>query len=403
VAAGKPPYGTVSLSAAQRGDRVQICIEDDGRGLDPEAIRSAAVSRGLLSAERDASLEPAAVLELIFHPGFTTRSSVSSLSGRGVGLDVVRDHVQRLGGTISTSSTPGAGTRFVITVPLTLATTRVLLVEDAGQTLAIPSSAIQRTGRAQTTDLLTIEGRRALQLDGRAVPVVELSAVLGSPQDSERDPSSQAWRSFVVLTHSDRAVALLTDRLVDQQELVVKGLEAPLRRVKHVAGAAVLATGNVAVVLNPTDLTKTALASIDSGTLGRWSRATSVASPEESPRRRILLVDDSVMTRTLERSILEAAGYEALVAGDGLQALEVLAANTVDAIISDVEMPRMTGLELTSAVRQDERLRHLPVVLVTSLDTPEQIERGAAAGADAYIVKGRFDQGELLDTLGRLL
>ena len=403
MASGKPAYGTVHLSAAQRGDRVQICIEDDGRGLDVDAIRAAAVNRGVLSAERAASLETAAVFELIFHPGFTTRSSVSTLSGRGVGLDVVREHVQRLGGAVATNSTPGAGTRFVITVPLTLATTRVLLVEDGGQTMAIPTSAIQRTGRAPVADLLTIEGRRVLQLDGRAIPVVDLATVLGRTGNPERDASAEAVRSFLVLTHGERSVALLTDRLVDEHELVVKGLEAPLRRVKHVAGAAVLATGDVAVVLNPTDLARTALASLDSGALAGWSTVTPAARSHEMPRRRILVVDDSVMTRTLERSILQAAGYEALVASDGVQALEVLGTQAVDAIISDVEMPRMTGLELTSAVRQDERFRHLPVVLVTSLDKPEHIERGASAGADAYIVKGQFDQAELLGTLGRLL
>jgi two-component system chemotaxis sensor kinase CheA len=227
--------------------------------------------------------------------------------------------------------------------------------------------------------------------------------VLGHRVDATSDESPQVWRSFLVLNHGERAVALLTDHLVDEQELVVKGLEAPLRRVKHVAGAAVLATGDVAVVLNPTDLVRTALGGLDSGALGRWSPATDAEANVERPRRRILVVDDSVMTRTLERSIVEAAGYEALVAGDGVQALEVLASNTVDAIISDVEMPRMTGLELTTTLRQDERLRHLPVVLVTSLDTPEHIERGAAAGADAYVVKGQFDQAELLATLGRLL
>jgi two-component system, chemotaxis family, sensor kinase CheA len=227
--------------------------------------------------------------------------------------------------------------------------------------------------------------------------------LLGHAPDPEQDSSPTAWRSFLVVTHAEREVALLTRRLLDEQELVVKGLEAPLRHVKHVTGAAVLATGKVTVVLNPTDLAKKALGGLDSGVLGRSSPETHLARSGDPPRRRVLVVDDSVMTRTLERSIVEAAGYEALVASDGLQALEMLAANAVDAIISDVEMPRMTGLELTTAVRQDERLRHLPVVLVTSLDTPEYLEMGASAGADAYIVKGRFDQAELLQTLGRLL
>jgi two-component system chemotaxis sensor kinase CheA len=194
---------------------------------------------------------------------------------------------------------------------------------------------------------------------------------------------------------------VLTDRLIDETELVVKALGAPLIRVRHVTGAAVLGTGAVVVILNSADLFKSSLGSVENTphtVVHDPNRA-----PEHTPRHRVLVVDDSVMTRTLERTILEAAGYSVLVASDGADALELLRDADVDAIVSDVEMPRMNGLELTAAIRRDERWRHLPIVLVTSLDTPEHVERGAAAGADAYIVKGRFDQNELLQTIGRLL
>lgn len=401
AAAGKPSQGVLRLSAAQRGDRVLITVEDDGRGLDVGAIRATAVRRGLLPAERAESLDMSAAIDLIFHPGFSTRTTVSELSGRGVGMDVVRASVERLGGEIRVRTTPGAGTSFTITVPLTLATTRVLLVEDNGLTYAIPSATIERTGRLRAGDLLRLEGRRAIQVDGRAVPVVELGDVLQRPRAAD-EVTRDDWRPYFVLSQGDRAVALLTDRLVDEQELVIKALGAPLKRVRHVGGAAVLGTGVVAVILNPSDLTKTALGNLDSG---HFSLRTVDAPTDaaEAPRRRILVVDDSVMTRTLERSILEAAGYDVVVAADGQQALDLLRVTAVDAVVSDVEMPRMSGLDLTAAIRQDEQLRHLPVVLVTSLDAPEHVERGAAAGADAYIVKGRFDQNDLLQTIGRLL
>ncbi len=401
LAAGKPAQGRVRVSAAQRGDRVHITVEDDGRGLDVEAVRATAVRRGLLSLERAESLDPAAIVDLIFQPGFSTRTTVSEISGRGVGMDVVRSAVERLGGQIAIDTTRGLRTAFSITVPLTLATTRVLLVEDNGQPYAVPSSAIERTGRVRAADLLRLEGRRALQVDGRAVPVVELADVLQRPRpETELDP--EEWRPYFVLTQGERAVALLTERLVDEQELVLKPLGAPLRRVRHVAGAAVLGTGAVVVILNPSDLAKTALGNLDAGHFSPRLRDLP-ATPADAPRRRVLVADDSVMTRTLERSILEAAGYEVVVASDGAQALELLRSTTVDLVVSDVEMPRMDGLELTTAVRQDDQLRHLPIVLVTSLDAPEHVERGAAAGADAYIVKGRFDQNELLHTVGRLL
>jgi two-component system chemotaxis sensor kinase CheA len=399
--AGKTAYGTLQLTATQRGDRVQITIEDDGRGLDVGAIRDTALRRNVLSAERAEQLDEAGLIELIFAPAFTTRTTVSEISGRGVGMDVVREHVNRLGGDIGVRTTSGTGTCFTITVPVTLATTRVLLVEDGGQTYAVPSSGIERTGRVRAADLHRLEGRRAMQLDGRAVPVVELAEVLQRSDTNTSGPAADEWRPFILLPQGDRAVALLADRLIDETEVVVKALGAPLARVRHVGGAAVLGTGAVVVILNPPDLIKSALGNVEASPRSRAKDAA--ATHAVAARRHVLVVDDSVMTRTLERTILEAAGYSVVVATDGAQALDLLNEHQIDIIVSDVEMPRMDGFALTSAVRQDERWPHLPIVLVTSLDAPEQVERGAAAGADAYIVKGRFDQNDLLNTIGRLL
>ncbi len=240
-----------------------------------------------------------------------------------------------------------------------------------------------------------------MQIDGRSVPVVELADVLQRSKADTAGLAADDWRPFILLPQGDRAVALLTDRLIDETEVVVKALGAPLARVRHVGGAAVLGTGAVGVILNPADLIKSSLGNIDAAPRSRVGDAP--ATHTIATRRHVLVVDDSVMTRTLERTILEAAGYSVVVAADGAQALDLLNEHQIDAIVSDVEMPRMDGLALTSAVRQDERWRHLPIVLVTSLDSPEQVERGAAAGADAYIVKGRFDQNDLLQTIGRLL
>jgi two-component system chemotaxis sensor kinase CheA len=398
--AGKPAQGTLKLSAVQRGDRVQIVVEDDGRGLDVEAIRATAARRGLLSAERANALDTPALVDLIFHPGFSTRETVTDVSGRGVGLDVVREQVSKLSGDINVRTLRGSGTVFTITVPLTLATTRVLLVEDGGQTYAVPSSNIERTGRVRASDLHRLEGRLAVHIDGRAVPVVELSTVLSTSR-SGTTHGSDAWRPFFVLPQGNRAVAVLTEQLIDETELVVKPLGAPLKRVRHVGGAAVLGTGHVVVILNPSDVFRSAVGNLDAAP--RLAVAEAVVAQPERPMHRVLVVDDSVMTRTLERTILEAAGYAVVVATDGAHALEILDQTAVDVIVSDVEMPRMNGFDLTAAVRQDERWRHLPVVLVTSLDAPDHVERGASAGADAYIVKGRFDQNDLLQTVGRLL
>jgi two-component system chemotaxis sensor kinase CheA len=316
-------------------------------------------------------------------------------------MDVVRDEVTRLGGHIHTASVPGIGTTFTITVPLTLATTRAILVEQAGRSLAIPSAPVERTARVRVAGIVTLEGRHSTMVDGHLVPIVPLSDVLSLPPSPWPD-DPRDWRMFIVLREDDRRVALLIDRLIGEQELVIKPLGWPLRRVRNVSGAAVLGSGETIAILNPSDLLHGALRLARAG-------AAVIARPlpeqraASKARRRVLVVDDSLTTRMLERSILEAAGYDTMVAGDGAEALDLLAREAVDLVVSDVEMPRLDGFALTAAIRRDTRLQHLPVILVTSLDDLDHRTRGVTAGADAYLGKRTFDQGQLLDTIGRLL
>jgi two-component system chemotaxis sensor kinase CheA len=402
IAAGKPATGRIGLAVANRGGAIEIVLADDGAGLDVARLRATAVRKGLLTAERAEALDEEAAFGLIFQPGFSTVPVATATSGRGVGMDVARDEVARLSGHIRVASAPGQGTTFTITAPLTLATTRAILVEQAGRTFAIPSAPIERTARVRASALVALEGRRAVLVEGRPVPVAELAELLLLPPPA-RPPDPRAWRSFIVLRQDERRVALLIDRLTGEQELVIKPLGWPLRRVRNVGGAAVLGSGETVPILNPADLLQGGLRLARAG-----ARAGAVAGHERpaatvSRRRRVLVVDDSLTTRMLERGILEAAGYDTLVAGDGAEALGLLAREAVDLVISDVEMPNLDGFGLTAAIRRDERLRHLPVVLVTSLDDPEHRERGVSAGADAYLGKRTFDQGQLLDTIGRLL
>ncbi|MCX6020811.1 MAG: response regulator, partial [Chloroflexi bacterium] len=387
IARGKPRQGAIRLTAAQRGNMIEIELEDDGAGLDPVRLRQSAVRKGMMTEEQAAALDERAARDLIFSPGFSTSTTVTGTSGRGVGMDVVRENVERLNGHITIASTPGWGTRFTISVPLTLATTRAVLVELGTQLFAVPSSMIERTGRVKEANLVSLEGALSVALEGHPVPVVELAGVLERPHTGQ--PGE--WRHYFVLRQGDRRVALLADRLVGEQEIVIKSLGWPLRRLRNVSGAAVLGTGQTVVILNPTGLLKSALR-----LLGGGVRAASgpVAQPVERRRKRLLVVDDSVTTRTLEKSILEAAGYDVVVAADGIEALSVLRSEPIDLAVSDVEMPRLDGFGLTMEIRRDEKLRRLPVVLVTSLEAREHRERGVAAGADAYIVKSGFDQGQ---------
>jgi two-component system chemotaxis sensor kinase CheA len=293
----------------------------------------------------------------------------------------------------------------LLSVPLTLATTRAVVIEHGGQFCAIPSASIARMGRLRAADELRLEGRRAVQYEGNAIPLVELSTVLEQPA-ATNGARAGAIRPYVVLQQGERRLALLADRLVDEQEIVIKSLAWPLRRVRNVGGAAVLGSGQTAVILNPSDLLKSGLK-----LAGRATALDSLSVDAGGPKgetgavaqKRLLVVDDSLTTRTLERSILEAAGYDVAVAVDGADALRILRQQPIDLVVSDVQMPNLDGFALTAEIRRDPQLRSVPVVLVTSLDAPEHRERGAAAGADAYIVKSAFDQGQLLETIGRLL
>lgn len=401
-AQGKQGAGTIVLSAAGRGGAIEIVLEDDGAGLDPAMLRATAAAKGLLSEAQAALLTDSAAWALIFEAGFSTRTIITETSGRGVGMDVVRENVRRLGGHLTVSSVLGHGTRFTLNVPLTLVTTRVILLEQSDQLFGLPSLLVERTARARDAHLTRIEGSRAVLIDGVAVPIVALADVLEQRGVSMPDaPTPLAWQPYVVLRHGERRVALLVEQLVGEQEIVVKSLGWPLRAVRNVAGAAVLGSGHTVLILDTSDLLTTGLKLIAAGAAAPQEAATGSAVTQR--QRRVLVVDDSLTTRTLETSILEAAGYAVVATADGVEALEALRSQVIDLVISDVEMPRLDGFGLTTEIRRDDRLRQIPVILVTSLEARESRARGADAGADAYVLKSQFDQGDLLDTVSRLL
>lgn len=391
--AGKPA-ATISLSAQHRGDMLLISVADDGGGIDVDAVRAGAVKRGLITAAAAAELSDRQAIALIFRSGLSTSPIVTDLSGRGVGLDVVREAVELLHGSVDVESRLGAGTTFSLTLPLSVSTMHCLLIEAGGQTFALPVSAVERVMRAGAQDIGRAEGRQCVVLNGRPVVLARLADVLGlDAAASGPDPGSK--RPLIVLGGRERRAAFLVDRVTRTHEVVVKSFPEPLLRVRHLAGATILGTGQVAMLLNPADL----LAFVE-----RDDRPTqAVAESSQDLAATILVVEDSITTRTLEKNILEAAGYRVRVAGDGAEGLRILDSDGCDLVVTDVEMPVMDGLELTSRIRADGRHRDLPIVLVTSRDAREDRERGIQAGADAYIVKGAFDQDRLLDTIRRLI
>lgn len=392
LAAGKAASGTVTLEASLRGTMVALTVSDDGRGIDADAVRAAAARRGIRPDHDDDDV----LLDLVFAPGVSTAPLLTEVSGRGVGLDAARAGVEALGGSVSIESTPGAGTCVTLLVPVTRSVARVVLVAGGQEIVALPTSGVVRMTRARVEDVRAVDDRPMVMLDGRPVPVTWLTDTLGV--EAEQPVAGSFLQGVVVETPGGQAV-LVVDEILSEQEAVIKPPPVRLAGLPGVLGTTILPTGQVVMVINPATCVRMAT--------GRSAALSLPAGADEAPRpRRVLLVDDTLTTRTLERSILETAGYEVVVAVDGLNALELLEAKggpEVDAVVSDVNMPRMDGLSLCESLRSSSRLRHLPVVLVTSLASEEDRRRGVEAGADAYIAKSEFDQSMLLDTLTRLL
>ncbi len=389
VRAGKPRAGTVTAAASLRGEYVAVTIADDGRGLDLAALRETLVRRG-----RPVPADERELARAFFESGVSTRGEATEISGRGVGLDAARAALAKVRGTVTMDWAPGAGTSFTLECPLTLATLRALLVRVDGHPLAIATANVDGLSRVLPADLKRAEDREVVATADGPVPVVPLARVLGPPLAEA--PVSGAL-TLVHLRAGGRRLAVAVDEAAAEAELVVRSLPRGRSALPHLGGAALLGTGEVALVLDAAAIVETGLAARGGAAMHRAEEAMDVG------RKRILVVDDSLTTRTLEQGTLEAAGYDVGTAVDGQDGWRILQERGADLVVTDVEMPRMSGIELCRAIRESRRFADLPVILVTSLDTPEHRHRGLEAGADAYIGKGSFDQDGLLETVRRLL
>ena len=351
-------------------------------------MRTSAAGLGLVPDD----VNEATVAEVVFQPGLSTAVTVSTISGRGVGLDAVRAGVEANGGTVTLESERGAGASLIITVPLTLSTLRAVLLRIAGEVVALPVASVRKVIRVPS-DRTVLDGREIIDLGGEAVPVVPLSLLLGWAGPDPSKTHEQAPMG-VVVSGMEGHVALLIDELVSEREIVLRTPPERLAGMSMLLGTAQLEDGSVALVLNPSVCVRAALSK---------PRAR-ISTPEETlDVRRVLLAEDTLTTRELERSILESAGYAVVVAADGEQAWQTLQVSDFDVVVSDVNMPRMDGIALCRSIRGSRRHADLPVVLVTSLHSPADRQRGLDAGADAYLTKAGFNRAELLSTLEQLL
>lgn len=394
-AARKPAQGTLTLAVSQLdGSRVEIVVSDDGAGIDLEAVKASAIRAGRLSEAEAGALAGPAALALIFDSGISTSPIVTEISGRGLGMAIVRDKVEKLDGQIAIDTARGAGTAFHIVLPVTLATFKGVLVAAGGQTFVIPTAKIERVARVRRDEIRTVENRETIALDGPALALAHLDGVLSLPP---RPPEGD-FAEVIVLGAGEKRIGFAVDAVLGEQEVLVKNIGRPLRRVRNIAGATVLASGSPALILNTADLLKSAVRAA-----GASPAASPVATGAEKRVRHILVADDSVTSRMLFKNILESAGYRVATAVDGVEALTALKTDEFDLLVSDVEMPRMDGFDLTAKVRAENKLAELPVVLVTAMGSREHQERGIDVGADAYIVKSSFDQGNLLEVIRKLV
>lgn len=405
IAMGKSPTATVWLKASQRGSHIEIEVIDDGRGLSLESIKRTAVRRGLYTEADLTQMGAKQLHNLIFVPGFSTRTTVTEISGRGVGLDVVRVNVERLKGLVQVDSSPALGCTFRFTLNTSLATASALIVEVNQTPYAIPVESVERMMRVERQDIFDLDGKPAILLEDNPLSVAWLSDLLDLPVSVAAQPTHpiQAAIPCVILNVGSERLGIFVDTLIDQQDIVLKPHSKLLKRVRNIAGATILGSGDVCMVLSPQDLLKSVQGekrrseNTDSlvSTAADW--AISIAKPK------VLLVEDSIPIRTQVRRILEGAGYQVTTAGDGLDGFEKLQREEFAAVVSDVEMPNLDGLELTARIRQETKYENLPIILVTTLTQDDDKQRGTDAGADAYITKGDFDQSLLIHTLRSLI
>lgn len=395
----KPRCATISIKAYQGSANVVIEVSDDGQGLDEESIKKSALKAKIAHEAELAAMSTNQVHSLIFVSGISTSTFISDVSGRGVGLDVVRANVERLKGLIEVESIPDRGCSIRVRLPLTLATSRVMLVMVNNGKYAIPVEHIHTTRLLYRKDIFTIEGRQTTVFDNLPVSIMPLAELLElkaeSPLSAVRTPLSEV-RPCIILSIGGDRVGVLADEILDEQEIVLKQYSSVLKRVRNVSGATILGTGEVCMVLNPFDLVK-------SIKMKKAQPAAETTVQDTEITKCILVAEDSMTVRTQMKRIIEGAGYEVVVAVDGVDAFKKLSGRSFDALVSDINMPNMNGLTLTEKVRQNKKFKDMPVILVTSLASDDDKQRGLEAGANAYIPKPSFDQKVFLETLGRLV
>jgi two-component system, chemotaxis family, sensor histidine kinase and response regulator WspE len=393
-ARNKPEEGTIRISAQHRAGMLSIDFFDDGAGIDAEKLRVKVVDKGLLTSAQAALLDAGALYSFLFQPGFSTADKVTEISGRGVGLDVVRDLVQQVNGTCKVHSKLGEGTTFHLLVPISRSITRAIVVLVNGETYAFPVTRVERIAQVNLRQVSQSEGRQYVFLENRNISLVDLAQVLELGQALPDDDAL----CIVVVQRQEQFFGFAVDKFLGEFDLAARTLDARLGQVSDIASAALMPDGEPVLILDVDDLLRTA---------ARRERTLKIALGEkvvtQAKRKRVLVVDDSISVRELERQLLTAHGYEVSVAVDGVDGWGQVRDQAFDLVVTDVDMPRMDGIQLTRSIKQDARLRNVPVIIVSYRDRAEDRSRGMDARADCYLTKGDFHDQTFLQNVVDLI
>lgn len=376
-------------------NKVQVLLEDDGAGIDLDKIKKLYSNNENISAAELEIIKKQDFLNYIFKSGVSTSDIVTDISGRGIGLSIVKDNVEQLGGKVEVESEKGLYTRFKMNLPLSLVTYRGVIFGLSGNEYLVPTMKVDKVLRLNKRDVKKIENKDTFSFNGEIIPLINLSDILRLSRNNTKDIDIY---NVIVISRDERSIGFIVESIIGEQEVLVKKFNKQLKRVKFVSGATILGSGKVVPILNISDIFKEALISYSPSL---ESQIDPDIGTEE--RKSILIVEDSVTSRMLLKNILEASDYRVVTAVDGIDGLTKLREETFDAVVSDIEMPRLNGFELTKKIRNDEEFKMIPVVLVTSLSKQEHKEMGIEAGANAYIVKSSFDHSNLLEILDRLI
>lgn len=392
---GKAAKGSINLNISQIGSGyVQIRIADDGAGIDIDKLKRKAVDNGICSkSEVDAMSDHDAEM-LIFKSGVSTKEIITDLSGRGLGLAIVREKIEKLEGTFSVTSEKNKGTEFEIILPISISTNRGIIIKVSKQQFVVPTSKVEKVIKVSKDNIKIIGNKATIRIDEYIMPIVKLNDILQLRDTSENDKDK--FISLLIVNELEKKVAFKVDEIVIEQEVLVKQFNRQLTKVKNISGATILGTGEVVPILEVQDLIKASL-NLSRNSLDLQN------NNEEAPKKSVIIVEDSITSRTLLKNVLENNGYKVKTAVDGLEGWKLIKSEKFDLVISDVEMPKMNGFELTAKIRSDEETEEIPVILVTSLDSKEDTERGIDVGASAYIVKSNFQQNNLIDVINKLI